>query len=91
MVPESEIPKFVDPEVWLQYFPPHGLSDLKRFGSGIDWRRAFITTSTNAYYDAFIRWQFETLREKGKVKVREEFREDCMLCILEEQLNLVRL
>lgn len=68
MVPLEEIPAFVDPEMWLQYFPPHGLTDLKRFGSGIDWRRSFITTSTNLFYDKFIRWQFETLREKGKVK-----------------------
>ncbi len=68
MVPVEEIPKFVDPEVWLQYFPPHGLSDLKRFGSGVDWRRSFITTSTNAYYDKFIRWQFNVLKEKGKIK-----------------------
>mmetsp|Transcript_17844 Transcript_17844/g.37088 ORF Transcript_17844/g.37088 Transcript_17844/m.37088 type:complete len:1082 (+) Transcript_17844:13-3258(+) len=67
MVPESEIPKFVDPEVWLQYFPPHGLSDLKRFGSGVDWRRSFITTATNQYYDSFIRWQFNVLKSKGKV------------------------
>jgi len=68
MVPVEEIPSFVDPEMWLKYFPPHGLTDLKRFGSGIDWRRSFITTSTNEFYDKFIRWQFETLREKGKVK-----------------------
>ena len=67
MVPVSEIPKFVDPEVWLQYFPPHGLSDLKRFGTGVDWRRSFITTATNPFYDSFIRWQFNVLREKGKV------------------------
>ncbi|GMI40858.1 hypothetical protein TeGR_g10626 [Tetraparma gracilis] len=68
MVPAAEIPKFVDPEVWLQYFPPHGLSDLKRFGTGVDWRRSFITTATNPFYDRFIRWQFDVLREKGKVK-----------------------
>ena len=40
---------------------------MKLFGSGVDWRRAFITTSVNGYYDAFIRWQFNVLREKGKV------------------------
>ena len=67
MVPESEIPKFIDPEVWLRYFPPHGLSDLKRFGCGIDWRRAFITTSSNPFYDQFIRWHFYTLRDRGRV------------------------
>mmetsp|Transcript_26852 Transcript_26852/g.57098 ORF Transcript_26852/g.57098 Transcript_26852/m.57098 type:complete len:1117 (-) Transcript_26852:148-3498(-) len=67
MVPEEEIPQFADPVHWLMYFPPIGVEHMKRFGSGVDWRRAFITTSVNGYYDAFIRWQFNVLREKGKV------------------------
>ena len=67
MVPEDEIPQFRDPFHWLKYFPPIGVDHLKNFGAGVDWRRAFITTSVNPYYDAFIRWQFEVLREKGKV------------------------
>jgi leucyl-tRNA synthetase len=61
-VPMDEIPKFVDAEYWLQYFPPHGQADLTRFGLHTDWRRSFITTSTNPYYDSFIRWQFNTLK-----------------------------
>jgi len=40
---------------------------MKKFGAGVDWRRSFITTYVNPYYDAFIRWQFETLRAKNKV------------------------
>jgi len=67
MVPEEEIPQFADPTHWLKYFPPIGVEHMKRFGSGVDWRRAFITTPVNGYYDAFIRWQFNVLREKGKV------------------------
>lgn len=67
MVPEEEIPQFVDPNHWLMYFPPIGVQHLKNFGAGVDWRRAFITTAVNPYYDAFIRWQFEILREKNKV------------------------
>ena len=67
MVDEDEIKEFVDPNKWLEYFPPLGLEDLKVFGSGIDWRRSFITTAVNPYYDQFIRWQFNTLREKGKI------------------------
>eukprot|EP00956_Cyclotella_meneghiniana_P021892 scaffold40578_cov72-Cyclotella_meneghiniana.AAC.6 len=67
MVPEEEIPCFADPVYWLMYFPPIGVEHMKRFGSGVDWRRAFITTSVNGYYDAFIRWQFNVLREKKKV------------------------
>lgn len=68
MVPESEIPQFADPLKWLDYFPPYGASDLIAFGTSIDWRRTFITTSVNPYYDAFIRWQFNRLKEGGKIK-----------------------
>lgn len=64
---EDEIPAFQDALHWLSYFPPIGVDHLKKFGSCIDWRRSFITTYINPYYDAFIRWQFEVLREKGKI------------------------
>jgi len=67
MVPVDEIPQFVDPYHWLKYFPPFGVDHLKNFGAGVDWRRSFITTPVNPYYDAFIRWQFETLRKKKKI------------------------
>jgi len=39
--------------------------DLIKFGSSIDWRRAFITTDKNPYYDSFIQWQFNTLHKNG--------------------------
>lgn len=67
MVPEEIIGEFIDPNKWLSYFPPIGVDHLKKFGAGVDWRRSFITTAVNPYYDAFIRWQFNTLRKKGKV------------------------
>ncbi|KAK0709525.1 hypothetical protein B0T26DRAFT_678928 [Lasiosphaeria miniovina] len=31
------------------------------FGCGIDWRRSFITTDANGYYDSFVRWQDKRL------------------------------
>ena len=68
MVPEDEIPSFVNALHWLHYFPPIGVEHMKNFGAGVDWRRSFITTVENPYYDAFIRWQFYTLREKNKIK-----------------------
>jgi leucyl-tRNA synthetase len=68
MVPKDEIASFADPLKWLNYFPPYGASDLKAFGSAIDWRRSFITTSVNPYYDAFIRWQYNRLKEGGRIK-----------------------
>ena len=60
--PEECLP-FVDPVYWLEYFPPRGKTDLIRFGLGVDWRRSFITTDYNPYYDSFVRWQFNKLRE----------------------------
>jgi len=67
MVPVEMIPEFQDPNRWLHYFPPLGVDHLKLFGVGVDWRRSFITTAVNPFYDAFIRWQFNTLHKAGKV------------------------
>ena len=67
-VPESEIPEFRDPQKWLKYFPPLGKEDLIHYGSCVDWRRSFITTDANPYYDHFVQWQFRILKEKGLVK-----------------------
>ena len=36
-------------------------------GCGVDWRRSFITTDMNPFYDSFVRWQFNTLKKHGKV------------------------
>eukprot|EP01138_Halocafeteria_seosinensis_P009641 gb/GECG01009852.1/.p1 GENE.gb/GECG01009852.1/~~gb/GECG01009852.1/.p1 ORF type:complete len:1126 (+),score=150.26 gb/GECG01009852.1/:1-3378(+) len=66
-VPDEELPHFQDPHYWLKYFPPYGQRDLKRFGVQVDWRRSFITTDANPYYDSFIRWQFRKLREEDKI------------------------
>jgi leucyl-tRNA synthetase len=40
---------------------------LTAFGCGIDWRRSFITTDANPYYDSFVGWQLSTLKAQGKV------------------------
>jgi len=55
-IPESDIPKFVESTHWLEFFPPKGQEDLKYFGVNADWRRSFITTSKNPYYNSFITW-----------------------------------
>jgi len=68
MVPLEEIPQFADPMKWLNYFPPLGVEDLKEFGSAIDWRRSFITTSVSPVYDAFIRWQFNVLHRGNRIR-----------------------
>ncbi len=66
-IAEEDVHKFVDSAHWLRYFPPYAVSDLQQFGLGTDWRRSFITTDVNPYYDSFVRWQFEQLRARGKV------------------------
>lgn len=83
MVPEDQIAEFAEPIKWLNYFPPYGISDLKQFGTCIDWRRSFITTSVNGYYDAFIRWQFNKLREGGRIKFGKR---PSVYCILDGQV-----
>jgi leucyl-tRNA synthetase len=65
---DDEIAPFADPLHWLNFFPPATKADLIKFGAGVDWRRSFITTEVNPFYDSFVRWQFETLRDLGKVK-----------------------
>ncbi len=68
-VPEEEIPKFEDPVYWTEHFSEKMIEHLKSAGFGIDWRRSFITTSLNPYYDKFIKWQFRKLKEKGLVAI----------------------
>jgi len=55
-VDEKEIEKFQDPKYWCTYFPKYARQDLKSFGLCVDWRRSFITTDINPYYNSFIRW-----------------------------------
>ncbi|PFH31514.1 leucyl-tRNA synthetase [Besnoitia besnoiti] len=67
-IPQEEIAAFADAQHWLRYFPPLAKRDLSRFGLAVDWRRSFVTTDINPFYDAFIRWQFNTLMKRGKLK-----------------------
>lgn len=67
-ISEDILPRFADPLAWLDYFPLQNVQDLTRFGLKVDWRRSFITTEVNPYYDSFIRWQFNKLRALNKIK-----------------------
>ncbi|KAK4955455.1 cytosolic leucyl tRNA synthetase [Elasticomyces elasticus] len=66
-IPKEEIHKFADPEYWLEYFPPIWKKDMISLGARIDWRRQFVTTNANPYYDAFVRWQMNRLKELNKI------------------------
>lgn len=64
---DLEIGKFADPKHWVEFFPKEFKQDFLALGFSIDFRREFITTSLNPYYDKFIQWQFRKLKEKGYV------------------------
>ncbi|KAI0151884.1 leucyl-tRNA synthetase, cytoplasmic [Hypoxylon sp. NC0597] len=67
-IPLQQIHLFADAAYWLEYFPPLCKLDLSNFGSRIDWRRQFVTTDANPYFDAFVRWQMIRLKELNKIK-----------------------
>jgi leucyl-tRNA synthetase len=67
------VPKFVDPVYWLKYFPPIAKEDLITMGVKVDWRRSFITTDVNGYYDSFIQWQFHKLKKLDKVNFGKRY------------------
>lgn len=72
-IPRNEIHHFADAGYWLQHFPPICKQDLMNFGARIDWRRSFVTTDANPYYDAFVRWQMNRLREMKKILYGERY------------------
>ncbi len=60
---EKVIASFVKPENVANFFANVITRDFKSLGYSIDWRRRFTTGDPE--YNAFIRWQFLKLREKG--------------------------
>jgi leucyl-tRNA synthetase len=72
-IPKEEIHLFADPQYWLIHFPPLCQQDLTNFGARIDWRRSFVTTDANPYYDAFVRWQMNRLKELKKIKFGKRY------------------
>jgi leucyl-tRNA synthetase len=72
-IPIQEIHLFADPQYWLEFFPPLCKRDLSNLGCRIDWRRQFVTTDANPYYDAFVRWQMIRLKELHKIKFGKRY------------------
>ncbi|KAL2257555.1 hypothetical protein VTK26DRAFT_9479 [Humicola hyalothermophila] len=72
-IPREEVARFADAGYWLQYFPRLWQRHLTEFGCGIDWRRSFITTEVNGYYDSFVRWQMRRLRALGKIRFGKRY------------------
>lgn len=72
-ISQEDVHKFADPYYWLEFFPPLCQQHCNNFGLRIDWRRSFITTDANPYYDAFVRWQMNRLKDLGKIKFGERY------------------
>eukprot|EP00912_Choanoflagellata_sp_UC4_P000898 UC4_evm1s553 len=72
-IPPEDLEQFADPNHWCHYFPPKAIEDLKKLGCPIDWRRSFITTDLNPFYDSFVRWQMIRLKEKNKIKFGKRY------------------
>lgn len=69
----EELPKFTNPNYWLEYFPGPAKTHLQRMGLMIDFRRSFITTEVNPWFDNFIRWHFHHLNKRGHLKVGQRY------------------
>ena len=67
-VADEDLHKFAEPEFWLEYFPPYAQSDLEKLGINIDFRRSFITTEKQKYYDKFIMWHMKKLKEHNFIE-----------------------
>lgn len=72
-IPRAEIHKFAEAHYWLHFFPQLWQQHLIEFGCAIDWRRSFITTDVNPYYDSFVRWQMRRLKELGKIQFGKRY------------------
>ena len=51
----------------------HAQADNRALGTRVDWRRSFMTTPANPYYDSFVRWQMNKLHALGKIKFGERY------------------
>lgn len=81
----NDVMPFTDPVHWIKTFPKLCISSLKTFGANIDWRRSFVTTDINKYYDSFVRWQFFNLKELGYLSFGKRH---SIYCPLDKQMCL---
>ncbi|KAI5189032.1 leucyl-tRNA synthetase [Nematocida sp. AWRm77] len=66
-ISDDQIEKFKNAGYWLRYFPQRAEETLRKFGAPVDWRRCFITTDEQFYYDSFVQWQFRKLKAQGRI------------------------
>lgn len=61
----TDVEPFKDPLHWIRTFPKLAIESLKKFHANVDWRRSFITTDINKYYDSFVKYQFNKLKSRN--------------------------
>ncbi|ANQ09058.1 Leucyl-trna synthetase [Plasmodium coatneyi] len=66
-ISDEEIHHFQKPQYWCYYFSSKAKDHLSSLGLFCDWRRSFITTNMNPYYDKFVNWHFNTLYKKNLI------------------------
>lgn len=76
---------FKDPLHWIHTFPALAVETLKQYHSCIDWRRSFITTDINPYYDSFVSYQFNRLRSLGFISFGKRY---SIFCTIDNQACL---
>ena len=66
-VPEDELQSLETPMGYARYFiENHYKKNMQSLGLSIDWRREFTTNDER--YSKFITWQYETLRDRGRLE-----------------------
>jgi leucyl-tRNA synthetase len=66
-VPEETLQDLETPMGFARYFiEEHYKRGMKQLGLSIDWRREFTTNDER--YSKFITWQYETLRDRGRLE-----------------------
>ncbi len=66
-VPEEELSSLETPMGYARYFiENHYKQNMQSLGLSIDWRREFTTNDER--YSKFIAWQYETLRDRGRLE-----------------------
>lgn len=81
----EDVKPFVDPLHWIRTLPAYAIESLKKFQANIDWRRSFITTEINRYYDSFIRFQFNKLKSLGYLDFGKRY---SIFCTIDNQACL---
>ncbi|KAI4291390.1 leucyl-tRNA synthetase [Pancytospora philotis] len=78
----EDLVPFTDPVHWIRTFPKYGRSTLEAYHASVDWRRSFITTDINPYYDSFVRYQFKRLRAAGCIAFGKRY---SIFCTIDQQ------